>query len=131
MAPLASVRGALAHSRLQINMRWTYIALATTIAIIVFNNLVWRSPLVNFIAPSPIAIVLFYASAIMLLRAPPDDAVNAGNFMAAVMIFSATVWGRAAAGSTALRGGASCGAGVRASGRSRPGAWANARCSGD
>ncbi|MBI3716664.1 MAG: GGDEF domain-containing protein [Betaproteobacteria bacterium] len=91
-APVWSVRGTLAHSARQLNVRWTRIGLFATLAILAANNLWWHSALVNFTAPSPIAIVLFSVGAVCLLRSPPDDAAHAARFAAGVMIFSVVVW---------------------------------------
>ena len=91
-APVWSVRGALAHSRKQISARWIFALLTLTLAIIVINNLWCRSALISYIAPSPIAIVLFLYGATCLLRSPPDDAANAARFMAGAMAMAAIVW---------------------------------------
>ncbi len=73
-------------------MPLAYAGLAVSLTVIVLNNLWWSSALVNYIAPSPIAIFLFVYGFVGLLRAPQDDAVDAARFMAGTMAVSAFVW---------------------------------------
>jgi diguanylate cyclase (GGDEF)-like protein len=91
-APVWCVRAALAYSPRQIPAAVIVALLGATIALLALNNFWWRSSLLNFVIPSPIAIITFGAGAVMLWRGLPEDAARAGRFLAVSMLFAVVVW---------------------------------------
>src|SRR6266540_1075240 len=92
-APILTTEGVLSNTRFRLRRRWTTIAFAITVIPIVLNHL-GAHPLVliDFLAPAPIANVLFIIAAIVLVRNPVPDAPSASRFLAALMLFSVAVW---------------------------------------
>jgi diguanylate cyclase (GGDEF)-like protein len=91
-APVWAARGCVAYCSQQLNWRWSNIALVATIAVLAVNAMTWRLPVVNIVAPSQIAIVLFVIGGYNLWRAPIPDAKNASRFLALAMWLSALDW---------------------------------------
>jgi diguanylate cyclase (GGDEF)-like protein len=91
-APVWAARGALTYCQRQPNWSQVNGFLGVTIAVIVLDNFWWHSALVNFVAPAPIAIILFAVGATSLLRSPINDAHSASQFMAGMMWFAVIVW---------------------------------------
>ncbi len=92
-ARIVAIEGALANTRIRVNRRWAYSALAVTILILLVNNLVIeRVMFLNLIVPSPLAVVLFCYGAYWLWRAPPAAASYPARFMAVAMLMDVWVW---------------------------------------
>jgi len=92
-APILSAAGALADTRYRLNKRWTGFGYALAVIPIIINHL-GSHPLVlvDFLAPAPIANVLFVVAALALIKSPPADAKSPARFLAAIFIFSVLVW---------------------------------------
>lgn len=92
-APILSVEGALAHTRVDLNKRWTLAGYVISVIPIVINHLMSHPlVLVDFLAPAPLANVLFVIGAVTLIRRPPRDAMTAARFLAAAFLFGVGVW---------------------------------------
>src|SRR5215471_30865 len=91
--PILTVAGLLRHTRWRLHRQWTVAGLAASVLPIVFNHTLGRSlPVVDLLAPAPIANVLFVIAAVALLRDPPSDARAAARFLAGILIASVAVW---------------------------------------
>jgi len=92
-APIVAIQGVLANTRIQLNMRWAYAALAMTVIILLANNFS-AEPVIflNLVVPSPLAVVLFCYGAYWLWRAPPAAAPQPARFMAIAMLMDVWVW---------------------------------------
>ena len=87
-APVLAVEGALSITRFRLKRTWLTIGLALSILPIVVNHL--RSDysvLVDILSPAPIANVLFIIAAVMLIKDPPQEAVAASRYLAAIFLF--------------------------------------------
>lgn len=91
-APVLSVMGIMHHSTRKLDLRWTYAFLALTVGLILVNNVALRLPAINFLAPSPIAMVLFAFAAWAVWTRPAPDTGRAARFMAVTMLFAVAVW---------------------------------------
>ncbi|MEO8101860.1 MAG: GGDEF domain-containing protein, partial [Betaproteobacteria bacterium] len=92
-SPIIIVEGVLANTDFRLKRRWAYAALVLVIAILVYgNSLAEPLSLINLVAPTPIAIVLFLLGAYQLLRKPPSAARVAARFLAGTMLFAVAVW---------------------------------------
>jgi diguanylate cyclase (GGDEF)-like protein len=92
-APIITIQGVLANTRIQLNMRWAYAALAITVMILLANNFSAEPAMfLNLIVPSPLAAVLFCYGAYWLWRAPPEAAPHPARFMAIAMLMDVWVW---------------------------------------
>jgi diguanylate cyclase (GGDEF)-like protein len=91
-APVLSVLGVMHHSTRRLDLRWTYGFLFLTVALIVVNNIVMRLPVINYLAPSPIAMVLFAFAAWAVWTRPAPGTGRAARFMVGMMVFAVTVW---------------------------------------
>ncbi len=92
-APILGVDGVLAYTTVRLDRRWTTAAFLVTIAPIILNHLHHPySVLIDILAPSPLANVLFLIAAITLIRKPPPSAKNAARFVAAIFVFAILVW---------------------------------------
>ena len=92
-APILSVSGALAHTEIRLRRRWLAIGYLVSVIPIVINHLsVHPLVLVDFLAPAPLANILFVIAAVALIRRPPADAKTAARFLAAIFTFAVFVW---------------------------------------
>ena len=92
-ASILTIEGVLSHTSYRLNRRWVGAALAATVLVLAFSNFGGPySALLNLVAPTPIAIVLFLIGAAMLLRDPPAEATDAAAFMAAILVFAVALW---------------------------------------
>ena len=93
-APILTIEGVLSHTSYRLQHRWVWAALVATVLALAVSNFYGGpySPLVNLVAPTPIAIVLFLIGTAMLLRDPPAEAKNAAAFLAAILVFAVAVW---------------------------------------
>jgi len=92
-APIPAVDGAVSYTTFRLDHRWTTAAFLLTVGLIVLNHL--RHPysvLIDILAPSPLANVLFLIAAIALIRKPPAKARIAARFVASVFVFAILVW---------------------------------------
>ncbi|HYM00084.1 MAG TPA: diguanylate cyclase [Blastocatellia bacterium] len=92
-APIPSVTGALVHTQYRLKTRWLAIGYVASVVPIVINHL-RPHPLVliDFLAPAPLANVLFVIAVVALIRRPPSDAKTAARFLAAIFLFAVLVW---------------------------------------
>src|SRR5215467_6075023 len=92
-APVLTASGLLQHTRFRLSRLWTAVGLTATVLVILGNHLFGRSaPLLDFLAPAPIANVLFIFAAVALMSDPPPDARAAGRFLAGILIVTVAVW---------------------------------------
>jgi diguanylate cyclase (GGDEF)-like protein len=91
-APMFSAIAVLTYSARQLNRRYLLVGFVVTVALLGANALVWNSPLINYNAPSVIAILSFVFAAVFLLQSPPDDAHSAAKLLAWSMLIIAFVW---------------------------------------
>lgn len=92
-SPIIVIEGVLANSNFRLNRRVSYSVLAMVIALLVYGNAFAESPsLINLLAPTPLAIVLFAIGAFRMLRTPPPAAKTAAIFLAVAMLLAVAVW---------------------------------------
>jgi len=92
-APILSTAGLLARTGVRLDRRWIGAAYALSVLPILYNHLGGHYlALVDFLAPAPIANVLFVYAAVPLLRRPPPAAYGAARFLAGILLFSVLVW---------------------------------------
>jgi diguanylate cyclase (GGDEF)-like protein len=92
-APILTTGGVLSNTRFRLSRRWTTIAFLASVIPIVINHLgAHPLVLVDFLAPAPIANVLFLIAAVVLVRDPIAEAKSASRFLAALMLFTVVVW---------------------------------------
>ncbi len=93
LTPILTIEGALSHISSRLNRRWTVIAFLASVLPVLVNHLGSQpSVLVDILAPSPIAGLLFLYGAVKLLRAAPPDARVASRFLADVFLCAVLVW---------------------------------------
>ena len=92
-SPIIVIEGVLANTNFRLDRRWTYGALAVVIGVLIYGNtLAEQRSLINLLAPTPLAIVLFVIGAYRMLRSPPPAAQIAARFLAGTMLLAVTVW---------------------------------------
>jgi diguanylate cyclase (GGDEF)-like protein len=92
-APIPIIQGVLSNSRRRLGRRWVAILLGATALAVLYNNSIGphlRS--INLIAPSPIAIVLFFHGGIMLWRFPHRAARSASRLLGSVLLCCVILW---------------------------------------
>jgi diguanylate cyclase (GGDEF)-like protein len=93
LTPILTIEGALSHISCKLNRRWTTIAFLASVLPVLVNHLGSQpSVLVDILAPSPIAGLLFLYGAVKLLRAAPPDAKAASRFLAGIFLCAVLVW---------------------------------------
>lgn len=93
LAPVISVIGVMLNTQRRLNVLLTSILVVATVGMIVVNNLFFRLTSINFLGPSPLAMILFSYGAWAIWRHPVPDAGRAAPFMAGMMAFAVLVWG--------------------------------------
>lgn len=93
LAPVVSVTAVLLNTRKRLNPWLTGALLAVTLSVIIVNNIHFGLPALNYLGPSPLAMMLFTYGAWAISRHPDPEAGRAANFMAIIMLFAVTVWG--------------------------------------
>src|SRR5262249_48477092 len=84
-APALCITGALNHTPVRLNQRWVTFGYIASVIPIVANHLSAHPlVLVDFLAPAPLANILFLIAAVALLRQPPPDARTAARFLSAI-----------------------------------------------
>jgi diguanylate cyclase (GGDEF)-like protein len=93
LTPILTIEGALSHNSFKLNRRWTAIAYLACVLPVLVNHLGSHPVvLVDILAPSPIANLLFLYGAVKLLGAPPPDAKIAARLLAGIFICAVLVW---------------------------------------
>ena len=87
-APILIADGVLLHTRFRLDRRWTTAAFVASVIPIVVNHFDGHYiPLIDYLAPAPIANVLFLIVVYWLLRDPPGEAKVAARFLAGSCCF--------------------------------------------
>ena len=93
IAPVITTQAVFTHARFRMNRAWVGAALAVTIGVLAFNNFGMPSiGLVNLIAPTPIAVVLYLVAAFVIVRDGPADARVACRFVAVMFVLAVLTW---------------------------------------
>lgn len=93
LAPVLCARGVLAHTPFRLNAPWVSIGVLVTVALLVDANFLgYRTVLVNMIAPTMLAIVLFLVAARSIATRGPKDAHAANQFLGAIMVLAVATW---------------------------------------
>jgi len=105
-APVLCGIGVLAHTRLRLHFGWISAGVAATVLLLGWNNFSYApTPLVNMVAPSVMAVVMFLLAAFVILREGPRESAVANQFLAALMVVAVETWVmRIAAMYTAMQG---------------------------
>jgi len=105
-APVLCGIGVLAHTRLRLHFGWISAGVAATVLLLGWNNFSYApTPLVNMVAPSVMAVVMFLLAAFVILREGPRESAVANQFLAALMVVAVATWVmRIAAMYTAMQG---------------------------
>ena len=92
-ASILSVRGVLCHTRFNLNRRWIGFLFAIAVAALAYNHFGPAfHPMIDYSIPTGLAISLFGAASVLLLKSPPKDAKEAARFAAMAMLFGCAVW---------------------------------------
>lgn len=92
LAPLISVRALFWHSGTPFDPRWTLLALPA-IAVLAWNNFLGEfQPLINFVAPTLVAIIAFVYAALRLLAHLPPELRATVRLVAIVSLVAAALW---------------------------------------
>jgi len=92
-APILNIDGVLTHSRVRLKRSWTTAAWIVTVLPIVINHLSSHyEVLIDIFSPTPIAVVLFAAGAILLVRDAPRETRSAARFVAVSFVLAIIVW---------------------------------------
>ncbi len=92
-APILTVEGALAFTRVKLDRRWLAAGFVVSILPIVWNHFgAHFEVLIDILAPAPLANILFIIAAVALIRVPPREAKAAGRFVAGTFLFSVLIW---------------------------------------
>jgi diguanylate cyclase (GGDEF)-like protein len=92
-APVLSITGTLNHTPVRLNTRWVTLGYIASVVPIAVNHMGQRPlVLVDFLAPAPLANILFVVAAVALFRNPTPDARTAARFVAATFVFAVVVW---------------------------------------
>lgn len=93
LAPVLSVRGVLSHTRHRLSSWAAGAAVGAVLIVLAVNALgPGRQPVIDQVAPTVLAIVLFVAVALLLLADPPGDARGAAGLTAGAMLLAAAIW---------------------------------------
>jgi diguanylate cyclase (GGDEF)-like protein len=96
LASILSVRGVLANTRRQLDMRWTWTLFVAVACVLVYFNFAYiaspPSRLANTAVPTLMAVILFTTCTIWLLKDPPAEAIIPARFLAATMILAIFIW---------------------------------------
>lgn len=93
ISPALTVQGVLHYTDRRLNWPVTIGGIAATLAVLAAGNfLMWNGMVVNFVAPTVIATVLFVHGTAMLLLRPVPDAVRPTRFVAIVLASAVLVW---------------------------------------
>jgi len=92
-ASVLSVRGVLCHTRYNLNRRWVIFAFILVVLLLTYNHFgPAYHAMVDYSAPSVLAILLLTTASSFLLKALPEDARKAARFTAIAILFGCSVW---------------------------------------
>jgi diguanylate cyclase (GGDEF)-like protein len=92
-APLLMIDGVLNHTRYRMRWEWAWPGFIAVVILLGVNALTAHPlVLVNFVAPSVTANVVFLIAGFGLLMDPPRDAKTAARFLAAACLTSVVLW---------------------------------------
>jgi diguanylate cyclase (GGDEF)-like protein len=92
-APILCLEGAITDTGVRLSRRFTMAGFALSVVPILANHLSGRPlVLIDYLAPAPIAIVLFVIGAVVLVRRPPPWALGAARLLAATCLLSVVIW---------------------------------------
>lgn len=105
-APVLCAVGVLSHTRMRLHFGWISTGVAATVLALGWNNFSYApSAMVNIVAPSLMAVVMFLLAAFVILREGPRESAIANQFLAAIMVLAVATWVmRIAAMYTAMQG---------------------------
>jgi diguanylate cyclase (GGDEF)-like protein len=93
VAPVLCAMGVLAHTRYMLPRLPVDIAVLATVAVLAFGNFAGvRTGLINLVAPTPVAVVLFAIAAWKIWRDAPGEAQAASRFLALCLALAIATW---------------------------------------
>lgn len=93
LAPVLCVMGIVSHTHYRPRAWIVVAAVAATVAILAWSNFTgWNRLLVNLIAPTPVAVILFLIGAWVIAIRGPREARAACQFLAAMSVLSVATW---------------------------------------
>ena len=93
VAPVLCAMGVLAHTRYVLPRLPVDIAVLGTVAVLAFGNFAGVSTgLINLVAPTPVAVVLFAIAAWKIWRDGPGEAQAASRFLALCLALAIATW---------------------------------------
>jgi diguanylate cyclase (GGDEF)-like protein len=88
-----TIHGVLHYTDRRLSRPWVLAGLALTIVVLAAGNLAMEpSMVVNFVAPTVFASIVFMYGAVTLLRHPTADAARPARFVALVLVSAVLVW---------------------------------------
>ncbi len=93
LAPVLCALGIVAHTLYRPSPVLVTAGVAATVAILAYGNFAdWNQLLVNMIAPTPIAVLMFLIGAWAIVRQGPRDAMVACRFLAGMSVLAVATW---------------------------------------
>ena len=93
VAPVLCALGIVAHTLYRPNALLVTAGIAATVAVLAYGNFAdWNRLLVNMVAPTPMAVLMFLLGAWAIARQGPRDAIVACRFLAGMSVLAVATW---------------------------------------
>ena len=93
IAPVLCAMGIVAHTLYRPTPWLVLVGVGATLVVLAFGNFFeWNNLLVNMIAPTPMAVLMFLLAAWAILRQGPRDATVACRFLAGMSVLAVATW---------------------------------------
>ena len=93
IAPVLCALGIVAHTLYRPSPLLVAAGVAATMAVLAYGNFAdWNRLLVNMVAPTPMAVLMFLIGAWAIVRQGPRDAIVACRFLAAMSVLAVATW---------------------------------------